>query len=75
MTRVDPYLKVFNDLGIEIVSTARTGSCHYKITATYKDHRKFFIAASSVSDHRAIQNFRSEVKRWKRSTEQEETLR
>lgn len=75
MARVDPYLKVFDDLGIEIISTARTGSCHHKIVASYKDHQKFFIAGSSRAEYRALENFKSEVKRWKRSTEQEETLR
>ena len=75
MSRVDSYLRVFEDIGVDVVSVSRTGSCHYKITASCNDQQKFFIAGSSKAEYRALENFKSEVKRWKRSTEKEETLR
>lgn len=64
---VRPYLKVFDDLGLEVVDTEVTGSNHYKITVTSGDKRCFFIAPRSASDVRSLQNFKSLVKRWKRS--------
>lgn len=73
MARIDTYLKVFEDVGVDVVSVSSTGSCHYKITATCNNQQKFFIAGSSKAEYRGLQNFKAEVKRWKRSTE--ETLR
>jgi hypothetical protein len=66
---VRPYLKVFDDLGIDIVDTRVNGRSHYEITVTSQGTTCFFVAPRSASDHRALQNFRSQVKRWKRSLE------
>lgn len=64
---VRPYLKVFDDLGIDIIDAEVTGHSHYKITVTSQGRRKFFIAPRSASDYRAIKNFKSQVRRWQRS--------
>jgi hypothetical protein len=69
--RAQPFLKVFDELGIEIVDTEMTGSCHYKFKVTACGNCKFFIASYSSSDHRALMNFRSDVKRWKSQLEQQ----
>ena len=64
------YLKIFDDLGIKVVGTEVTGSCHYKITVTSNGNRRFFIASRSPSDPRTLSNFRAMVKRWKRTTQE-----
>lgn len=67
---VRPYLKVFDDLGLQVVDAEVTGSNHYKITVTYHGKHRFFIASRSESDHRSLHNFRALVKRWQRSVAQ-----
>jgi hypothetical protein len=61
------YIKVFDRLGVNVVNTTMTGSSHYKITAECNGQTRFFIASNSGSDHRAVQNFESEIKKWQRS--------
>ena len=61
------YIRVFERLGVNVVSTTMTGSSHYKITAECNGQQRFFIASNSGSDSRAVQNFESEIKRWQRS--------
>ena len=68
-SRVKPFLKVFDDLGIEIVDTQVTGSNHYKVTVTACGNRKFFIAPNSPSDRKSYLNFRAMVKRWQKQAE------
>ena len=62
--RLRPLIKVFDDLGIEIVSIEATGSSHYKMTVEAKGTRRFFIASFSSSDRRSLLNFRGDVRRW-----------
>lgn len=65
-------MRVFEDLGLEVVNTEMTGSNHYKFTTINSNgETRFFIAPNTPSDHRSMLNFRAEVKRWKR---REETL-
>lgn len=64
---VRPYLKVFDDLGLQVVDAEVTGSNHYKITVTAHGKRRFFIVSRSESDYRSLSNFRAMVRRWKRS--------
>lgn len=66
---IKPFLKVFDDLGIEVVDTTITGSNHYKITVTASGNRKFFIASNSPSDSKSFRNFRAMVRRWYRGME------
>ena len=68
---VSPYFKVFDDLGVEVVDTTVTGSNHYKFIVTSGGNRSVFIGSRSSSDHRTIKNFKSNVKRWKKSLQQE----
>jgi len=65
---VRPYIDVLEDLGVRVIDTRVTGSNHYRIDVMANGTRKFFIASRSSSDHRALQNFRTMVKRWKQST-------
>lgn len=69
--RVRKYMQVFDDLGVEVVDTCMTGSCHYKFNVTCCGKCKFFIAPFSPSDHRGIMNFRAMVKRWQRQIQEE----
>jgi hypothetical protein len=55
---------VFDSLGIEVLDIDSTRSCHYRITVEVKGERRFFIAACSASDKRALMNFRGDVRRW-----------
>lgn len=68
---VRPYFKVFDDLQVEVVDTSVTGSSHYRFLVTSNGNRGTFIAPRSSSDHRALRNFKSQVKRWKRALQQE----
>ena len=68
---VQPFIKVFDDLNIDIVDTQRTGSSHYKFRVTACGNYRFFIAPYSASDHRALLNFKADVKRWKTQIEQQ----
>lgn len=68
---VRPYFKVFDDLDVEIVDTTVTGSSHYKFIVTSNGNESSFIAPRSASDFRALKNFKSQVKRWKKSLQQE----
>lgn len=64
---VKAYLKVFDDLGIEVVDTKVNGRSHYKIVVTSEGNQRFFVAPRSSSDYRALANFKSQVRRWQRS--------
>lgn len=65
--RLRPFLKVFDDLALEVVDTEMTGSGHYRITVTCGGKNHFFIAPFSPSDRRAYLNFKSDVRRWQKS--------
>ena len=69
VSHAKPFLKVFDDLGIQVVDTTVTGSNHYKVTVTASGNRKFFIVPKSPSDRRGVLNFRAMVKRWHREME------
>lgn len=71
--RLRPFLKVFDDLKMEVVDAEMTGSGHYRITVTCDGKNHFFIAPYSPSDRRAFLNFKSSVKRWQK-TFQEGTI-
>lgn len=66
--RVKSYVRLFDDLGCEILEISITGSVHLKLTVTYRGNRRFFIAPVSPSDsQRGFKNFRADVKKWIKS--------
>jgi hypothetical protein len=66
--RLRNYLDVIIELGCEVDDVCYTGSSHYKIQVTSSGNKRFFIVPFSASDHRALKNFNSDIKRWLRST-------
>jgi hypothetical protein len=67
--RLKPYLKVFEDLDIQILEIGSTGSCHHKVIAESNGHKRFFIVPFSSSDRRGLLNFKSDVRKWVQSLE------
>lgn len=62
--RLKPYLKVLEELNLEIVDTTMTGSQHFKMRVRSGDAKRFFIVPNSTSDRRALLNWRTDVRRW-----------
>jgi hypothetical protein len=66
--RLRNYLDIIYKSGCEIEDVSPTGNNHYKIRVTSCGNKRFFIVPFSPSDHRALKNFNSDIKRWVRST-------
>jgi hypothetical protein len=61
---LQPYREIVEDLGAKILKITITGSTHYKVEIEARGRRRVFVASSSPSDHRAILNWKCDVRRW-----------
>lgn len=66
--RLRNYLDILDKSGCKVEDVYPTGNNHYKIQVTSRGNKRFFIVPFSASDHRALKNFNSDIKRWLRST-------
>jgi hypothetical protein len=64
--KVKEIKDIFECLGVEIEEVERTIR-HYKFHVRKGTHKRFFTSAATPSDHRAMMNFRGDVKRWLKS--------
>ena len=67
--RLRPYLDIFKSNHCTVEDVLITGSNHLKFKIAKAGQRKFFIAPVSGSDHHGFENFRQDVRRWLKTTE------
>jgi len=68
--RMEPYTRIFRDLGVEIERMTVTGKTHIRIDVRCGPHGGVFFASNSASDRRTLMNFKSDVRRWQRRVTQ-----